>query len=98
MTAVISPRAERDLEDIWMFVSTGSERSADRLLQELLRKINQIGDSVPHRGHVRAELHERPVLTINLRTWVIFYAVNVGGDVDILRVVHGGRDMGQLRL
>ena len=87
-------RAEQDLVDIWDHIAEDSLEAADRWLDALLDKARLLADQ-PHLGRSRPDLV--PDLAPDLRSfpiraYVIFYRPVTGG-VEIIRVLHGARDL-----
>lgn len=85
--------AERDLNEIWDFIAEADETQADRFIDLLLEK-SELPAKFPEMGRARHEF------LINLRSfpvknYLIFY---LPGDdsIEILRVLHATRDIGQV--
>ena len=81
--------AERDLDEIWLYIARDSVEAANRLIDELTSRFPLLGSS-PQMGRLREELK------LNLRShavgnYIIYYRETQRG-VSILRVVHGSRD------
>lgn len=91
---LISEAALRDIEDIWAFVSLESPESATALIRLLLERAFSLGE-FPHAGSL-ASGHPGTRRVV-VRTWAIFYEVT-SSHVQVLRIVHGGRDVTALRL
>lgn len=87
------PEAENDLEEIWWFIAQDSPDSADKFLDRIqdsclaLADFPKIGAS---REELKAALRSQPV-----GNYLIFYFPLEDG-VDIIRVLHGSRDMTRL--
>ena len=89
----LSPRAESDLDDIWLFVArqSGSIDAADRVIDSLtdrfwlLAQHSRIGRRRDH--DLRPGLHSFPV-----GEYVIVYRIE-DEDVVILHVKRGSRDI-----
>jgi toxin ParE1/3/4 len=89
----VSAAAEEDLKDIWAYVAENNPEAAGRLIKEITRRFALLRDN-PHAGR------EQDKLLVNLRSFVvknyfIFYLPFEGG-VEILRVLHGSRDIGSI--
>jgi len=83
-------RAERDLDEIWLYIATDDIDAADRCLDASGRRAYSMADH-PHGGR------SRPELAPNLRSfvvgaYVIFY-IPLSDGIRIARVVHGARDI-----
>ena len=87
------PEAENDLEEIWWFIAQDSPDSADKFLDRIqdsclaLVDFPKIGAS---REELKAALRSQPV-----GNYLIFY-FSLEDGVDIIRVLHGSRDMTRL--
>lgn len=89
-TLIVSPLAEEDLEEIWSFVAERDVEAADRLIDEIISRFDQLL-AYPEAGRARHEL------LVNLRSlpvkrYVIFYQPT-DDSVEIFRVLHGSRDV-----
>jgi|CZKF01.1.fsa_nt_gi toxin ParE1/3/4 len=89
----VAPRAEADLDDIWLHVAkeSGSMDVATRLIDSITDRFLFLA-SFPSAGRARD-----PEFGISLRSfpvgeYIILYCVE-GPEVFILRVVHGRRDL-----
>ena len=85
-----TPRAAQDLEHIWFYVAQDDPAAADRLLDTFDEKIRLLADN-PHMGPAR------PDIATDLRyhpagSYLLLYRI-VSDGVEIVRVVHGARDL-----
>jgi toxin ParE1/3/4 len=83
-------RAEQDLEDLWFFVAQDDPAAADRWLDTLENKIQLLADNPlmgPARPDIARELRYHPV-----GHYLLLYRI-VAGGIEIVRVVHGARDL-----
>jgi toxin ParE1/3/4 len=83
-------RAEEDLIDIWLYIAYEDVRAADRLLDEIEEKFFLLADQSslgPARPDIAPGLRYLPV-----RRYLILYR-EVTGGIEIVRVVHGARDV-----
>ena len=83
-------RALSDLEEIWVYFSETSEKTADKILKQITEKFPKLLN-YPEMGR------ERNDLLIGLRSFpvgkfVIFYQ-RIEPGIEIVRVVHGSRDI-----
>lgn len=92
----ILPAADRDIDEIAMYIAAGSGRHAVRFYDAVARTCEMICDA-PRRWafygfeHPRLrELRKRSVL--KFQRFLIFYRVDAD-VVEIVRVVHGARDL-----
>jgi toxin ParE1/3/4 len=87
------PEAENDLEEIWWFIAQDSPDNADRFLDRIqesclaLANFPKLGVS---REELKTDLRSQPV-----GNYLIFYFPPEDG-IDIIRVLHGSRDMERL--
>ena len=91
---LISEAALRDIEDIWAFVSIESPESATALVRLLLERAFGLKEFPNAGSRVPGHPGTRRVM---VRTWAIFYEV-AQSHVEVVRMVHGGRNVGSLRL
>jgi toxin ParE1/3/4 len=93
---LVAPRAETDLDDIWLYVAkeSGSLETANRLVDSITNRFLFLS-RFPHAGRVRDRDFGVGVRSFSVGEFVIVYCVN-GEDVFILRVVHGRRDFDRL--
>lgn len=83
--------ARADLDGIWLHIAQHSQAAADRLLNRLYARMDQLS-VLPKMGEV-----VRPgVRKIVSPPYVVFYRVS-RSEVTVLRVVHGKRHLGGMR-
>ncbi len=84
----LSPKANRDLDDIISFISQYNPQAAVRLLDRLVARWRLL-DTQPRSGAPREDLG------VGLRTVVVGEYLSIyrvaGNSVEILRVLHGRR-------
>ncbi len=85
-----SPQAEIDLENIWLYIAQDSPKNADRFLDLIQEKCELIAD-FPSLGESCAELIDG-LRSFPVGNYLIFYFPLENG-VNIVRVMHGSRDM-----
>ena len=92
----VAPSAERDLDDIWLYVAreSGSIEIANRLVDSITDRFFLL-TSFPYMGRSRDEDFGPGCRTFAVGEYVIVYEV-AGEDVLILRVAHGQRDIENL--
>ena len=92
-TLVLSPEAEQDLLNIWLYIAEDSSTNADRFL-----------DRLEHKALRLAEFTEigvdRPELTPGLKSfpvdqYVLYYRPCADG-IELIRVLHGSRDINRI--
>lgn len=84
------PQAEVDLEEIWWYIAQNNPKNADNFLDFILEKCLFLAES-PYLGKKRDELLKN-LRSFPVRNYVIFYFPLKNG-IDIVRVMHGSRDI-----
>ena len=85
----LSPLAEQDLEEIWLYVAEDSSpTTADRLIDAIVDRFDLIAEQ-PAVGRARPEFGV-DVRSFVVESCVIYYRVE--DEVLIARVLHGHRD------
>ena len=87
------PRAETDLVEIWQVIARDDHRAADRQLDRIEAQC-QLLASNPRLGRLRPEIADDARAWVVGRYLILYRAVDDG--VEIVRVVHGARDMEQI--
>jgi toxin ParE1/3/4 len=97
---VITPAAERDLEDIWLTIAANNVRAATKLLRSIAKKIDLLMD-IPRLGTCRPDI--RPEMHMMVaRPCLVWYAIHPDAKdqavetVEVVRVVDGRRDLPRL--
>ena len=92
MTVYKRPLAFADLAEIWSFIADDNEAQADRFLALLDSKLNLLATQ-PRMGRLREDLIP------DLRSFpvgrYIVYFFPVPDGIDLVRVLHSARDVGQ---
>ena len=86
----ISPRASEDLLEIWSYIADDSEANADGFIDKIYETMELLARQ-PGLGHHRDELAPG-IQSFPLGRYIIFYRV-VNGAIEIVRVLHGARDI-----
>ncbi|MBN2069611.1 MAG: type II toxin-antitoxin system RelE/ParE family toxin [Opitutales bacterium] len=87
---IISQEAISDLSEIWDYIARDNQRAADRFIDALYAKCQEILE-LESIGRSREELFEG-LRSLPYRKYVIFFLRN-HGDVEIVRILHGARDI-----
>ena len=87
---LVTPRADRDLDSIWSFITPDNPRAADAMIDRLTDTFDMLL-TMPQAGRLRHEFREN-LRSFAVENYVIFYRT-VSEGIDILRVVHGRRDI-----
>jgi toxin ParE1/3/4 len=86
----ISPRASGDLTEIWSYIADDSAGNADAFIDKLYETM-QLLSRQPGSGRHREELASG-IQSFPFGRYIIFYRAVTGG-VEIVRVLHGARDI-----
>lgn len=86
----ISRDARFDLDGIWLDIAADNVQAADRLIDAILHQYSQLARH-PYLGRLRKELR-RDLRSWAMGSYVIFY-IATGDLVEIVRVLHGARDL-----
>jgi toxin ParE1/3/4 len=89
----VAPRAERDLDDIWLYVAkeSASVEIANLLIDTITERFLLVA-GFPYLGRSREDEFGAGYRSLAVGEYVIIYRVE-STDVLILRVVHGRRDL-----
>ena len=91
---VFSEEAKIDLTEIWSFIAEDNERAADQLEAEIYKACERLAKR-PDIGHSRKDLTDKPALFFLVQTnYLIIYDPS-SKPLEILRVLHGARDVGE---
>jgi toxin ParE1/3/4 len=86
----VNVQAEDDLIDIWASIAVHNPAAADKYVKLLGRKIDSLFE-MPERGKPRHDLQPNVRMLVE-GNYLIFYRV-VANRVEVLRVIHGSRDL-----
>ena len=89
----IKPKAKDDLQDIWWFIAQDSPNNADKHLDRIYDSMLILADN-PQLG-IQRESIARGLRSHVIGNYVVFYSPIENG-VDIIRVLHGARDIEKL--
>lgn len=84
------PQAEIDLDEIWWYIAQNNPKNADNFLDFILKQCLFLAQP-PYSGKKRDELLQ-DLRSFPVRNYVIFYFPLKNG-VEIVRVMHGSRDI-----
>jgi toxin ParE1/3/4 len=90
---VFSPAAEADLDDIWLNIALENPAAADRLIDAVRERAGQLSE-FPELGRSRPDIAEA-ARSLNVGNYLILYRI-VTRTVEVVRVVHGARDLTKL--
>jgi len=91
----VSERADNDLLEIWQHVALDSPAAADRLLDRIESRWQQLAEN-PGSGMARNDIAPglRHLVT---GPYLIFYRM-ASGRIEIVRILHGSRKIGEADL
>ncbi len=90
---IISERAQRDLDEIWDYIACENPTAADRLLDRFLDTSRTFA-RFPEAGRPRDKL-ATGLRSFLVAPYVAFHRRN-GDTIEIVRVVHGRRDIDRI--
>jgi toxin ParE1/3/4 len=85
--------AEKDLEDIWVYLGAHDDVAADLAVGKILDRLPMLAQ-FPSMGVARARLMVG-LRSFPVRPYVVFYVLIPGG-IEILRIIHQSRDVERL--
>src|SRR5690349_20411858 len=88
-----SPQAQADIYEIGDYIAADSVQNAVRWLMRLDRFLSRIADT-PGIGTAREEFG-KGLRSVPFGRYVVYFR-GVSGRVEIVRVIHGGRDADQV--
>ena len=89
-TIVRTPAAEDDLIEIWCAIAVDSPKAADRLLDAIVDRVTGLS-GFPEMGPLRPYIAPE-VRVLTIESYLIMYRLS-DDVVEIVRVVHGMRDV-----
>lgn len=87
---VLSPAATADVEQIVAFLDEHAPHATEAVLSKLRDAMRGIA-SMPGIGHLRKDLADEPLRFVAVWSYLVVY--RVASPVEIVRVVHGARDV-----
>jgi toxin ParE1/3/4 len=92
---VVSRRARDDFKRIWRYIALDNEEAADRLLLALDAKIERLR-TFPEIGSRRDEIRQGARALVHGSTLVLCEYRPTDDTVEIVAIVEGMRDLGQI--
>lgn len=86
----VSAAARADLDDIWFYIAQDDVDAADKFIQAVIGKFQKLAEW-PEIGRQREELASH-LRSLVVGRCVIFYRL-MGNGIEIVRVLHGARDL-----
>lgn len=91
----LSPEAARDIREIWAYITEDSIKAGRRVRLLIFDACQRIAGN-PGIGHSRKDLTDKPVLFWPVGSYLIIYNP-ARTPVEIVRVVHGARNLPSLQ-
>jgi toxin ParE1/3/4 len=88
---VFSPEAIEDLEEIWLYIAQDSPTGADGFLDQLYSLCTEKLAAFPEIGTGRDYLNSE-VSAFPYKRYMIYFRFNAN-RVEIIRILHGSRDL-----
>jgi len=91
---VLTPRAERDLNQIWDYIAADNLRAANRVLKALESAMRKLAQN-PSLGHWREDLADKRHRFHLVYSYLIVYRYE-SKPLQVIRVLHAARDVQNL--
>jgi len=88
----LTPTAEDDIFEIWAFIASDNLAAADSLEAEIYNGCQRVAEK-PDLGHFRRDLTDKPVRFFGVRRTFLIVYDPVTNPLEVLRVLHGARDV-----
>jgi toxin ParE1/3/4 len=92
--ARLTIEADRDLDQIWVYIAENNFDAADRVGKEIQAEIQKLA-AQPGMGHWHAELRDATHRVWKINSYLIIYRFD-DAELVVLRVIHGARDIGSM--
>ncbi|MFB2974156.1 type II toxin-antitoxin system RelE/ParE family toxin [Aerosakkonema sp. BLCC-F183] len=89
----LSWQAERDLEDIWVYLKQQDELLADKQIAQILDRLPMLSQ-FPNIGNQRDDL-VAGLRSFPVKPYIIFYN-KIADGIEVVRVLHQARDIDNL--
>ena len=89
----LTSRAERDVDEIWLYIARDNARAADRLMGSFLDRFQMLADR-PQLGRRRDEL-SAGLRSVAIGNYIVLYRPIEGG-IEVVRLLSGFRDIDAL--
>ena len=91
---IISPLAEGDLREIWLYISADNVAAADRLQKPIADKIRSLAE-YPAVGHKRKDAHDKAMRFVTVYPYLLAYKFD-DETLYVHRIISGYRDIRKL--
>jgi toxin ParE1/3/4 len=86
----LSKLAERDLEDIWLYIAKNNQIAADNQIAKILDCLPMLAQ-FPDIGQIKHDLRNR-LRSFPVKPYIVFY-IKVDNGIEVVRVLHQSRDI-----
>ena len=86
----LTPEADDDLANIWLFIAQDDFDAADRVASEIISKFDLLAEN-PRLGRERPEFAPE-LRSFAVHKYIVFYRPGPNG-IEVVRVLHGARDI-----
>ena len=97
MRLITSERAKRDIEEIARYIALDSSQSAEdfrKAVSNAFERLLHTPEMGSHRGFYNPALDDLRMMRLhNFKNYLIFYRPRRDEKIEVIRVVHGARDL-----
>ena len=86
----LSRQAEKDLEDIWVYLTQQDELLADKRIAQILNRLPMLSQ-YPNMGKQREDILVG-LRSFPIKPYVIFYS-KISDGIEVIRILHQSRDV-----
>ncbi len=86
----LSQQAEKDLEDIWVYLTQQDELLADKQIAQILNRLPMLSQ-YPNMGKQREDILVG-LRSFPIKPYVIFYN-KISDGIEVIRILHQSRDV-----
>jgi toxin ParE1/3/4 len=88
------PLAKSDLKEIWQYIAANNPAKADQYLDAIETALQKLSEA-PLLDRMRADLAPQ-LYSFIIKRHVIFYRPLGQGSIEVIRILHGARDLKKL--
>lgn len=88
---VLSHLAEQDVDEITTYIAANNRKAAHNFIDTLYNAFSQLAEN-PYLGHTREEITDYPVRFWPFK-WQYLIVYRLKNPLEIVRVLHGSRDL-----
>jgi toxin ParE1/3/4 len=90
---VFTPAAALDLDDIWFDIALDNPAAADRMIDAIKQRSEQLS-AFPQSGPLRPDIAD-DARSLTIGNYLMLYRL-AADSVEVIRIVHGARDVATL--